>query len=446
MGTTNMSANTAAVSYSEARPQAEPGIKFKLSIMMFLQYGIWGAWLPLFFAYLTGHLGLPAAKAGLLFSIGAIGALLAPFIAGQIADRWFNTEKFLAISHILGAILVWQLAKVTTWNALVVYSLLYSVIYAPTLALTNSLAFHHLPDRDRDFGKVRVWGTIGWIVVGIGVAQWLLYKHSQGSTPAEITKSQLAGMADALRASAILGVVMGIYCWMLPKTPPSTGKQPFAAAEAMKEVVRQPLLVLFIVSFFVACIHQFYFVMTAPFLISLNIKSALINRIFGVGGGGLMTIGQMSEMFVLAIMPLVVKSVPRKNILAIGLLAYVLRFFIFAYVQHPAAVIPALALHGVCFGCFFFIAFMIVDQFTTKDVRASAQSLYNVVLVGFGTIVGNLFAGYVGQIATKDGVVNFRTLFSVPMWVALACLLVHLLFYPRNPQPREEARGFEVVR
>jgi MFS family permease len=113
-------------------------------------------------------------------------------------------------------------------------------------------------------------------------------------------------------------------------------------------------------------------------------------------------------------------------------------------VQHPAAVIPALALHGVCFGCFFFIAFMIVDQFTTKDVRASAQSLYNVVLVGFGTIVGNLFAGYVGQMATQNGVVNYRTMFSVPMWVALACLLALLAGYPRNPQPREEQRGFEV--
>src|SRR3954447_8339408 len=178
-----MSSNTAAMSYSEARPQAEPGIKFKLSVMMFLQYGIWGAWLPLFFAYLTGHLGIPAAKAGLLFSIGAIGALLAPFIAGQTADRWFNTEKFLAISHILGAVLVWQLAKVTTWNHLVVYSLLYSVIYAPTLALTNSLAFHHLPDRDRDFGKVRVWGTIGWIAVGIGVGQWLFHRYTPDPEP-----------------------------------------------------------------------------------------------------------------------------------------------------------------------------------------------------------------------------------------------------------------------
>ena len=112
-----------------------------------------------------------------MFAIGAVGAIVAPFIAGQIADRWFNTEKFLGISHILGGILVWQLASLETYNSFLVFSLLYSLIYSPTLSLTNSLAFHHLPDRDRDFGKIRVWGTIGWIAVGIGIGQWLLYQR-----------------------------------------------------------------------------------------------------------------------------------------------------------------------------------------------------------------------------------------------------------------------------
>src|ERR1051326_1877605 len=142
----------------------QAGVKLRLSVMMFLQYAIWGAWLPLFFAFLTEHRHFQPFQAGLLFSIGAIGALVAPFISGQIADRWFNTEKFLGISHLLGAVLMWQLAVVESWNGFVVFSLLYSLIYAPTLPLTNSIAFHHLPDRDRDFGKVRVWGTIGWIV------------------------------------------------------------------------------------------------------------------------------------------------------------------------------------------------------------------------------------------------------------------------------------------
>src|SRR5204863_1360169 len=139
----------------------------------------------------------------------AAGAIVGPFIAGQVADRWFDTEKFLGFSHLTGAVLVWILASVASFETFLALSVLYGVVYAPTLALTNSLSFHHLPDRDRDFGRVRVWGTIGWIVVGIGVAQWLLYKHSQGETPEAVRGSQLAGMADALQASAILGMIMG---------------------------------------------------------------------------------------------------------------------------------------------------------------------------------------------------------------------------------------------
>src|SRR3954470_7718875 len=123
-------------------PEPAPGVRFQLSVMMFLQYAIWGAWLPLFFPFLTEHRGLRAADAGLLFSIGAIGALAAPFVAGQIADRWFNSERFLAISHLLGALLVWQLANVGSWTGLLIFSVLYSLIYAPTLPLTNAIAFH----------------------------------------------------------------------------------------------------------------------------------------------------------------------------------------------------------------------------------------------------------------------------------------------------------------
>lgn len=437
-----MEATTPAAAPSASLPlerSTDSGIKFRLSIMMFLQYAIWGAWLPLFFAFLTGHRGLTGAQAGLLFSIGATGALLAPFIAGQIADRWFNTEKFLAISHLLGAVLVWRLASVDTWPGLITYSLLYSLIYAPTLALTNSLAFHHLVDRDRDFGTVRVWGTIGWIVVGIGFAQYLLYRHTPaGADEATIGAAQLAGIADSLRLSAVLGVVMAVYCLSLPKTPPARGKKNFAAAEALKEVMRGSLKTLFLVSFFVGCIHQFYFVLTAPFLqsvVRLSTESGVgmwLNRIFGAGGGGLMTIGQISELVVLAFMPFFAKRYSRKALLTVGLLAYIVRFAVFAFLPYPATVVPALALHGLCFGAFIFIAFMIVDEETSGGVRASAQGLFNFVIVGLGTIIGNLFAGYVAKIATTPQGLDFRILFSIPMAVGVFCLILLLVLYPRK--------------
>lgn len=408
------------------------GLNARLSIMMFLQYAIWGAWLPLFASFLTERRGFTDEQAGMLFAIGAIGALAAPFIAGQIADRWFNTERFLAVSHLAGAALVWQLGRVETYNSFILFGLLYSLIYAPTLALTNSLAFHHLPDRDRDFGKVRVWGTVGWIAVGIGIGQWLLHKH----TPADgidVRVAHVAGMADSFRLSAILGAVLGLYCLTLPKTPPQTGRAKFAPWEALGEVKRPPLLTLFLIAFPIACVHQFYFFHTAKFLGTLQHPlTDQINKVFGVGGGGLMTIGQMAEILVLAAMPFVAKRVSRKTLLTVGLLAYIARFGIFAYAPTPAAVIPALALHGLVFGCFFFVCFMIVDENTSPDVRASAQGLFNLVIVGFGTIAGNLFAGKVAEYAKGD----FSMLFGIPMYVCIACLAMHLVFYPRRAEPR----------
>lgn len=421
----------------------------RLSIMMFLQYAIWGAWLPLFFPFLLNHRGLAVGQVGNLIAIGAVGALFAPFIAGQIADRWFNTERFLGISHLAGGVLVWLLASAETFSSLAVLSLLYGLVYAPTLPLTNSLAFHHLSDRDRQFGKVRVWGTVGWIFVGIGIGQWLLHFHSSGDTPEQIDAARYAGMADALRLSGMLGVVMGCFCFTLPATPPQAGRKKFAAMEALSYVfqrpMRNPLFWLFVISFPMSCVHQFYFVHTAEFLNKLDLPdAAFINSIFGVGGGGLMTIGQMAEIGVLALMPLVAKKFQRKTLLLAGLFAYILRFIVFAYFPHAWAVIPALALHGFCFGCFLFVAFMIVDEENSPEVRASAQGLYNLVVIGVGIIVGSWFAGQVGQAAmpAEGGAMDYRHLFSVPLWITVACFVALLLFYPRK-RPVQPVQAIE---
>lgn len=413
-------------------PPLSRGLNARLSGMMFLQYAIWGAWLPLFYRFLDEHHGFESDQIGILLAIAATGALIAPFVAGQIADRWFSTEKFLGISHLLGAVLVWQLGEVKAYGEFIVFGLLYSLLYAPTLPLTNSLAFHHLPDRDRDFGKVRVWGTIGWIVVGIGIGQWLLHRH----TPAG-GSLDLAGVADTFRFSAVLGAVLGLYCFTLPHTPPQRGRQKFAPGEALQAVIQRPrlnpLFWLFLITFPVACIHQFYFVHTAGFLGSLKIPAESgIKTVFGEGGIGLMTIGQMAEILVLAAMPFVAKRVSRKRLLAVGLLAYIVRFAVFAFAPDAWAVIPALALHGLCFGCFLFVAFMIVDEETPPDVRASAQGLFNLIVVGFGVIVGNIFAGYVADAAKTDETTDYATLFGVPMVIAIVCLGLLLAFYPRK--------------
>lgn len=412
----------------------------RLSAMMFLQYAAWGAWLPILFPFLLGHRQFDLPQVGNILAIGAVGAIIGPFIAGQVADRYFSTERFLAFSHLLGAVLIWKLAQASDYTTFFWMSLLYGMVYAPTLALTNSISFAHLPDRNRDFGRVRLWGTIGWIVAGIAIGHWLLYKHTPTGASEELIKAaQDAGRADAFRLSAILGGLLGLYSFTLPHTPPP-GKQDSenAISKSLTQIARQPLVTLFLLAVPISCIHQFYFVYTSEFLSNYGRETAnKINAIFGVGGGGLMTIGQMSEILVLAAMPFVARSLSRKTLLAIGILAYAGRMALFAYTDTLPTLLLGVALHGLCFGCFIFVAFMVVDEETSHDVRASAQNLFNLVIVGVGIIVGSKVATSVGAWATDKAGANdtpeyWRALFSAPFFASLACLVALLLLYPNR--------------
>lgn len=421
---------TAVASMTGGAAPLGSGLRTRLSIMMFLQYAIWGAWLPFLWSFLSKHREMDGDQIGYMFAAGAVGAIVGPFLAGQIADRWVATEKMLAASHLVGAALIWQLASIESFNGFLIFSLLYGLVYSPTMPLTNSLAFHHLPDVERDFGKVRLWGTFGWIAVGIGMGHWLGLMHS----PAELSgdallHAQIAGKADAFRLSAILGALMGVFCLSLPHTPPDKSGEKNATLEALGEIRKQPLLLLFLLAVPVSCIHQFYFVHTEGFLHERLQAPAIFKSIFGVGGGGFMTIGQMTEVLVIGLIPVLVKRYSKRAILSVGLLAYAARMAIFAYMaDSSAALLVGVALHGVCFGCFIFICFMLVDEYTSADVRASAQNLYNLVIVGIGVIVGSKIAGWVADWAGGD----YRKLFSVPMWASLVCLLILLVAYPRN--------------
>jgi hypothetical protein len=239
---------------------------------------------------------------------------------------------------------------------------------------------------------------------------------------------------------------MGIYCFTLPATPPNKSESNNATAKALSEIRFQPLITLFLIAVPVSCIHQFYFVHTAPFVQQVQASlggevgiSTWINSIFGVGGGGLMTLGQMSEILVLAMMPVLTMAFNRKALLAVGLTAYALRFFLFANVgtvtgvatdSQLAMVVGGILLHGLCFGCFIFVAFMVVDEEMTPDVKASGQNLFNLVIIGIGIVVGSLIAGQVAGWATVDDVMQFDKLFNIPMWGAIACLFLFLLLYP----------------
>jgi predicted MFS family arabinose efflux permease len=241
--------------------------------------------------------------------------------------------------------------------------------------------------------------------------------------------------------AAVLGLIMAVYCLTLPHTPPTkSASEKTAWLEGVKEIFKQPLITLFAIAVPVSMIHQFYFVFTSDFVTkvqsaagsqSADAFSNWINNIFGVGGGGLMTIGQMTEIGVLALIPFFAKSVSRKNLLLVGLAAYAARMALFAFAPSLATVILGIALHGFCFGCFIFVAFMVVDEHTTPDIRATAQNLFNLVIVGIGIIVGSLFAtSVVAKYASAGGEMDYTKLFSVPMYMALACMVLLFLFYP----------------
>ena len=249
-------------------------------------------------------------------------------------------------------------------------------------------------------------------------------------------------MGDAFKLSAILGWALGVWCFTLPKTPPKPGQKKFAPFQALAEIRKMPLLVLFLISFPMSCVHQFYFVRTSGFLATLQSSAtASIDKffanVFGVGGGGLMTIGQIAELAVLAFMPILAKKLSRKMLLTVGVLAYTFRFAVFAYLPFTAAVVPALALHGLCFGCFFFVAFMIVDEETSSDVRASAQGLFNLMILGFGPLVANVIGPtLMGETFKTATGVDFRSLFLVPFSMAVAAAVILLLFFhppQKNP-------------
>ena len=428
-------------------PPLSGSLNIRLSLMMFLQYAIWGAWLPFLWSFLEKHRGMDGKQIGTMFAAGAVGAIVGPFLAGQVADRWFSTERLLGISHLVGAVLVWKLADLESYWSFLIVSGIYGFVYAPTLSLTNSLAFHHLPDRDRDFGRVRLWGTLGWIAVGLAMGQWLALRHSPAELSGDaLAAAQYAGKGDAFRLSAIIGVVMGVYCFTLPRTPPARGVQSNATFEALGEIKRSPLWQLFLLAIPVSCIHQFYFVHTEPFLSVRQLQAPeWSTAIFGVGGGGLMTVGQMSEVLVIAAIPLVAKRASRKTLLAIGLVAYGARMALFAHVDsiplpEMTTLLLGIALHGLCFGCFIFVAFMIVDEQTTSDVRASAQNLFNLVIIGIGIILGSMIAGSVAEWARVDGEIDYRALFRVPMWASLAVLILLLLIYPGGRQAAHSAQ------
>ena len=398
---------------------------------MFLQYALWGAWLPVIARYLSattseGGLGFSGSEIGMILGLaGSIGAVAAPFIAGQIADRYFSTERILALLVTTGGVVKWITAYQTEYGAWLVLSIIYSVLYMPTLALTNSITFSHIDDQENDFPKIRIWGTIGWIVASwVFPMIWLQEGLHFQWMPPFIVGTEVPDvtnrLADALKFSGMISVTYGAFCLLLPHTPPKRNAVEKLAFKKAFELFRESsFTVLVIASLAVSVIHQIYFLQTGPFLSHIGILDSQI--------GPAMTIGQFAEILTMAYLGSFLKRLGFHKVISIGVAAYCIRYAIFGTGSFPVWVmVMSQAFHGFCYAFFFAAAYIYVDKLADEDVRHSAQTVFGIIILGGGPVIGGWLSGYLQNIYTLDGVFNYSD-----FWYSLSFIgfLTTLLFY-----------------
>jgi len=393
--------------------------KYQFGVMMFLQYAIWGAWAPVLSAYLLNDLGFSGAQVGLLYSLLPLATIIAPFLGGQLADRYFATEKIIAFLQFTGGVVLLVASRISDYQTLMATMFLYCMLYAPTLALTNSIAMINLKDSEEEFGRIRVWGTIGWIAAGLMLSGWRTLAAGNAA---------LAVPGDTLFLAGILSLLMGIQSLALPHTPPrKEGVSPWAFLEAWKMMKDRNFAIFIGICFVVATELQFYYVLTAPFLVSDRIG------ISATSVSAWMTVGQAAEIFVMAfVLSWSLKKFGMRKTLAVGVVAWPIRYIVFAIGSPTWLVIASLSLHGFCYVFFFVAAFIYVDQVAPPDIRASAQSLIAMVTLGLGSFVGANFSGWVQTYFTVDGVTNWTNVFLVPVAITVACAVAFLLFFKED--------------
>lgn len=445
-------------------------MRFRLFIMMLLEFFIWGAWLPLIFSYLPS-LGFAADKppealgflanvipANLLFIVSEqslilntfpIAAIVGMFFSNQFADRNFAAERFLAFSHLIGGLGILGLAYTKAFWPFFGLMLLHCLLYVPTISITNSIAFANMKDPQKDFGFVRVGGTIGWILAAwpftfilvdwqkvaranpSGVVDWMGVVLGSGLTGESLKEATVWTFIVA----GIASFTLAVYSLTLPHTPPKKTEEGAAESLAWLEAIkllRHPFVfILWVVTFIDAFVHNCYFNWTGAFL-------GTDTSAGGVGMPGnwimpVMSIGQVAEIVTMLFLGLTLKNLGWKWTMVLGVLGHAARFSVYAYFpQEKGLIIAVQILHGICYAFFFATVYIFVDEFFPKDARSSAQGLFNVMILGLGALVANSVCPYLLQhVFTKDKIIDFHSLFLVPCALSIgAAVLLAVFFYP----------------
>ena len=400
-------------------PTAPGSVRARLSTMMFVQYFIYGSWLVTLGTFLGSALGFTGKQIGLVYGTPSIAAILSPFFVGMIADRFFATQRVLAVLHLGGAVLLFLATQQHSFGGFTTAFLAYTLCFMPTLALTNSLAFDNVGDPSRDFPRIRVLGTIGFIAAGLVI----------GRLGADAT-------ALPLRIGAVASLVMAAYCLTLPHTPPHSTGRALSARDALGldalALLKDRSFAVFVLGSFLLCIPlQFYYAFTNPFLNEIGVR----------GAAAKMTLGQMSEIGFMLLMPWFLVRLGVKRMLAIGMIAWSVRYALFAMGDAGPRMwmlYLGILLHGICYDFFFVTGQIYVDQRAELRIRAAAQGFIALVTLGAGQLIGSWLSGLVVDAnavggATGAAAHDWYHIWMVPAAGALAVLLVFvLLFNPRE--------------
>jgi len=431
---------------SDTAAPALPYIRTRLFIMMLLEFFIWGAWLPLIFGYLPS-LGFSAGQQSLILNAFPVAAIVGMFFSNQFADRNFSGERFLAFSHLVGGLALVGCGFTRSFGPFFLLMLVHCLLYVPTISITNSIAFANLRDPQKDFGPVRMGGTIGWIFAAwpftFILVDWdkVRAANPQGLTAwlGKVLESGLSGAAlmDATKWTYIVAgagsLLLAAFSLTLPHTPPKkavagASVEKFAWLEATKLLKHPFVLILWVVAFVDSFVHNCYFSWTGMFLGSKD------------GGPGIpgnwimpvMSLSQISEIVTMAVLGMVLKKFGWRTTMTFGILGHAARFAVYAFLpQATGLVVLIQALHGVCYAFFFATVYIFVDAYFPKDVRTSAQGLFNVMILGVGALVAYSICPSLFEAMTKEGHTNFRALFLIPCGIALgAAVVLAVAFHP----------------